>query len=819
MRTQHHKIWDDLLNTLVASSNAPVILLSQQLKILDINIAAESYYDLEKNSVLGEKYSVFYKKFGASPIVSNINNIPTDKVFLKQQIKNKIKTDYWKAYPFKNEKGIITFILLIGEHTFDQNELSNIYDNRAAMYLDSLISQIPQYVYWKNQDFTYLGCNNQLAQIAGLACKEDIAGKTDHDFGWKKKRISQLRKTDEAVIKQGIDTAEEEIIPIPHTNEKRVMITHKKPLRDESGKIIGLLGISTDITDRKKMEIELKAAKEKAEEFNALKSKFIQNMEHDIRTPAAGLEQTLSILLSKETDSFKKEVIQFSLSAAEELKILLNSILNFDRLKYDNPLLEAPVKLSSIFHSIYMLNWPTANVQQLKFHYKIDGNIPSIVISDEHRIKHILLNLVGNALKFTKTGEVFFEARLINKKGRNLLIEFTVKDTGIGIPENKRNVIFERFVRLDDSNRGIYKGTGLGLANVKDYVEQLGGEFKPIQSTEGMGTTFAILIPMKASLDQQMELSSNSAKSKEEIEFFKEPTAKPPQKKSLKKEKRKVQSPAKKTTSMPAKNKRAHALLVEDSLLAQRMTQSVLSELDCDLDIPGTAEEALKLISKNEYDLIFADIGLPGMDGIEMTRHIRYEERKKAARPLPIIGQSAQADATNKKACIGAGMQDLLPKPLTKRVATELLNNYVPQYAEEHPSAIKFAKKRIYHKQVIDRELFKDIIRNNPGTIKNFIVLTQEMLETDVLDFEKAYQNKNWKDLLFLTHKLRGGFACIAAMRLEETCGHLEEYLREYKDQRPNLVLVKALHDIILDEIKKLKTELKKDAFNNHKKS
>jgi len=347
-----------------------------------------------------------------------------------------------------------------------------------------------------------MGVNREWLELVGLNSIEQVIGKKDEVFFGN--AAESLRANDRWVMETHNTLVKEEAVQLK-SGEKRYFIATKMPRYDVHGRIIGIIGNSIDITERKKMEEALKRAK-KIEEFNELRSKFIQNMRNDIRTPVSGLEQTLSILLNKEEDPFKQEVLEFSVGAVEELKSLLNTFLNFDRERYHNPLRHEQFRLSTVFQSIYRLELPTANTKRLQFHYKIDKYIPAIILSDEFRIKHILLNLVGNALKFTHAGEVFFEAKLIKKEGRNLLIEFIVKDTGIGIPESKRKVVFEKFVRLEDSNHGIYKGAGLGLANVKEYVEQLGGEFKPIQSTEGKGTTFAILIPMKVSLDQRMKI-------------------------------------------------------------------------------------------------------------------------------------------------------------------------------------------------------------------------------------------------------------------------------------------------------------------------
>ena len=670
--------------------------------------------------------------------------------------------------------------------------------------LVSVIDLIPANVYWKDLSFIYKGCNKLTATKAGFKSKEKIIGIDDFELakklGWDEDIAKSFRRDDELVIstKKPRLNIEEPPVILPD-GSVYYQLTKKVPIFNEAGKVIGVLGISVDITNLKKLQKELKSAKETAEEFNTLREKFIQNMEHDLRTPLSGLESAISLLSQEEVNPERAKLFKFASAETEAFKSIINAILNFDHKRYTEPVLNEPCQLTNTFRSIYVMNYLAADAKGLKLHYRLDENIPSIVLSDEERIKHILLNLVGNSIKFTEKGEVFFEAKLVRRKNRNLLIEFIVKDTGIGIPKDKYKIIFERFVRLDDSNKGRYKGTGLGLANVKDYVEQLGGEFRPIQSEPNKGTTFAILIPMKESLDQAMPLPSDQERAKkDEIEFFYDPARKPEKPEladtkpgDVKPEKK--ESPASTTSEPPAKT---IVLLIEDSPPAQFMGKIAIKGANCDVEAASTAEEALKMLEKKDYDLIFADIGLPGMNGVEMTRHIRYNERKKGKRPTPIVGQTANANTKTKKAGIEAGMQDLLAKPLTPTNVTDMLRNYTPHFSQIDaapaiPKAIKAA-------HVIDFEALKTWWKDK-DSLREAMEQTKDSMLKDIDDFKVAFAESNWKQLLFLAHKMRGGFVYLAASRVEEACSYLEDYLNNTK--KPDGKAIKPLYQMVLTEL------------------
>jgi PAS domain S-box-containing protein len=669
----------------------------------------------------------------------------------------------------------------------DITEYKKSIENAQAN-LKNIILNIPGSLYLKNKKLEYLDCNDFVLRMAGFENKSQIVGKTDYEMPWRH-QADLIVKNDKEVVEKGI-TQEFEETPTLADGTRMTMVTRKTPLRDLKGNIIGVLGISMDISTRKKMEQALREAKSKAEEFNKLKSQFIENMQHDLRSPASGVMQALAYLREVEKDPKKLDIVKVGLGSSEALMALLNEIVESSKKDYSNPVLDEPIKIEPIFESVYRLNAASAKMKRLKFHYRIDKKVPKVVISDKYRLERILLNLVGNAVKFTEKGEVFFEAKCIKQDGRNLLIEFTVKDTGIGIPEDKKGIIFERFVRLDPSNRGIYKGIGLGLTNVREYVRDLEGEFRPIDSAAGSGTTFSYLIPIKASLDQDMKLPSvEKPTSKVSVEAI-QPKVEPTE----------VPTPVAESPS-PEKATCGNFLLVEDSLPAQFMTKSLIKAIGCDIDIAGTAEEALEMIKQKSYDLIFADIGLPGMDGIEMTRHIRYDERKKGGKRIPIIGQSANASTANRKACIEAGMQDLLAKPLNTRVVKEVLKNYAEPYARTHLSK-PFVVPEIKNTTIIDHDIL-DSIWKNKEELHNTLRQTEPTTLKDISDFKRANENKDWKQVLFLAHKMRGGFVYLGASRVEEACNYLEEYLSEHKNKGVDEKIVGQMVTIVLTEVDK----------------
>jgi len=373
-----------------------------------------------------------------------------------------------------------------------QNYIERIHD-----YYNGLIAVMPGSIYWKNDRGDYLGCNNNLASILHLDNASSIIGKTDFDL-MPKKQATIVSKTDQEIIQTGKAKSLEEI-GFDLSGREAIYFTHKIPIYDNQNNVIGLLGISLDITQLKKTEKDLIRAKETAEAANAAKSQFVANMEHDLRTPTSGIYGLLKGWVAHEPKKAERKKFYGLLSqSAWQLLKLLDSILEFTRLESGKkPILEKKFRIRTFIDYLVELEQPAALTKHLKLSTKVAKDVPDIVKGDRFRVYRILINIVSNAIKFTQNGSINISVKLVQKakdKDHRVFLAFEIKDTGIGIPKDEQEKVYEKFVRLDPSNRGIYKGSGLGLTVVKEFVNDLSGEIDLV-SELGKGSKFTIVLP------------------------------------------------------------------------------------------------------------------------------------------------------------------------------------------------------------------------------------------------------------------------------------------------------------------------------------
>jgi len=400
------------------------------------------------------------------------------------------------------------------ETNWDAASLEKKELHKKLYYLENIISLMPGHVYWKNRDSVYLGCNNQMAKTIGLKTRHNLVGKTDYDLPWNKK-AHLLIENDQNVMNTGVPQEFEE----RGTRSDGTLLvgqTNKTPLKNQKGDIIGVLGISLDITNLKKTEEKLKRAKVKAEAASHVKSEFIANMSHDIRTPITGmLGLTQALIDQAEMTQSKIKNISPSNSTQKTLHFLIREmsditqyygkllIISTDELlQLCNEVLEI-IRLDSgkmdektgafhlhdlVQHNVDLLR-PVSAHKQLELTLRIDKNLPTYLLGFRIYLDRIILNLLSNALKFTEKGYVHISIGLAEKykkpvpAGGTINIQIIVEDTGIGIPKNKHKEIFAHFSRLNSSYQSTYKGSGLGLYSVKRYLEAMKGEVK-IESEE-----------------------------------------------------------------------------------------------------------------------------------------------------------------------------------------------------------------------------------------------------------------------------------------------------------------------------------------------
>ncbi len=404
-----------------------------------------------------------------------------------------------------------------------------------------------------------------------------------------------------------------------------------------------LHAILNDITPRLQAETALMAAKAKAEEANAAKSAFLANMSHEIRTPLNGVLGMLQLLEDTPLSEEQAEFAEMALQASKRLNRLLSDILDLSKVEAGKlSLHEIEFSLAEVRSSVLDIFGSMARKKKIGFNFILDDQLPETVIGDDNRLRQILLNLVGNAVKFTDEGHVRVDVSLAGThiRGGLLSIVFTVTDTGCGIPRKQLQSIFDPFEQVENAFVKKRSGFGLGLAIVNRLVELMGGTVV-VASEEGSGTAFRVALPFRSSLPEQKQHDKESDRLQE--------------------------------------NGNSHAaelnvLLAEDDHVSQLLVARLLEKRSYTLCIVENGSKALQLLQERDFDLVLMDVQMPVMDGIAATRAIRQGRAGKSNVGIPIIALTAYAMAGEREKIMEAGMSAFLAKPVTLRTLLQTIN-------------------------------------------------------------------------------------------------------------------------------------------------
>jgi two-component system aerobic respiration control sensor histidine kinase ArcB len=536
----------------------------------------------------------------------------------------------------KEFKSVSSLIEKLTGHKLKKASSIEKYVSGLYSYLENIISRMPGLVYWKDRDGVYLGCNENLARKMGLASRHDVVGKTDYEI-FSENEADLLRKNDADTMDSGKAISIEESA-IMGNNTKEYYITNKVPLYDESQThVIGILGISLDITDLKNTEQELREAKELAERTTQAKSYFLATMSHELRTPLNGILGMAQVLMTQTPRTEQIEYVQAIEQSGKNLLILINDVLDFSRLEAGQIVLRSEkFGLKHLIEQVVTSMHCVINDKKIELKAKLDPKLPEFIQGDEGRLRQVLINLVGNAIKFTSQGQVVIAVNMLSSTARKIKIAFIIEDTGIGIPTDKLNVIFERFTQVESEYGRRFEGSGLGLAIVKNLVELMNGDVE-VESELGKGSTFTCCIPFSLPEQGLSDLDSQSLFLETPLTFD------------------------------------VYILVVEDNPINQKVIHSMLTGLGCKVDMASNGKEAIKRFKKHEYDLIFMDLGLPDMDGLQVTKALLELQIKLERKPVPIVALTAHVMESDHKNCRNAGMSDIITKPIMRAQLVELL--------------------------------------------------------------------------------------------------------------------------------------------------
>ncbi|MGO9641340.1 MAG: response regulator [Candidatus Acidiferrales bacterium] len=514
--------------------------------------------------------------------------------------------------------------------------------------LRTLIDNIPDHIYLKDQETRFLLCNRALAQRFGAASSDEILGRTDFDF-FPKEVAARFLADEQKILRSGEPLLHHEEWRTDEHGNQRWTLTTKVPLHDESGKIIGLVGIGRDITAQKHAVEEMRNAQHAAEAASRAKSEFVANMSHEIRTPLNGIIGMTELALDTNLTDEQAEYLDAVKLSADALLSVVNDILDFSKIEagkldLDDIDFNLPELLEETIRTLAL----RANQKKLELLCHVNPDVPQMVKGDPARLRQVVLNLLGNAIKFTDRGEVELQVGKEAIRDGHAALHFRVRDTGIGIPTEKQTSIFEAFSQADSSSTRRYGGTGLGLTISRRLVKMMGGEIWA-ESELGHGSMFHFTARFGLS-QSDSEAPSPLA---EDLQGVK-------------------------------------ALLVDDNATNLQILQTMLSRWGMQVSVASSGKAALQLVAEaheagESFAFVLTDLHMPEMDGFALIEKIRELQDQPKATFMMLSSGSQRGDAAR---CRELGIAAYLTKPIRQAELRKAIQSVRELNASEGGAAL-----------------------------------------------------------------------------------------------------------------------------------
>jgi PAS domain S-box-containing protein len=538
---------------------------------------------------------------------------------------------------------------------------------------------------------------------------------------------------------------------------------------NSEGKVIGAVIVTRDITEQKEVEKELieakvfaelttviaEEAKIKAETAAVLseeslktKQQFLSNMSHEIRTPMNAIIGFTKVMLKTQLSDKQREYLDAIKLSGDTLIVLINDILDLAKIEAGKMTFEeTPFKIySSLFAMIHLFERKIEE-KNIKLVKEFDKNLPNVIIGDPIRLHQIIINLLSNAVKFTSAGEIIVNVHLVKEDTESSTISFSVADTGIGIPEDKLNSIFDNFQQASDSTSRLYGGTGLGLAIVKQLIESQGGSIS-VKSKESVGSKFTFELTFK--------------KSKYEI------------------------LPNVEIVYLDSDIKNIQVLAVEDIVLNQLLMKTLLDDFGFEGDIAENGKIAIEKISNKYYDIILMDLQMPVMNGFEATDYIRNRLKSD----IPIIALTADVTTVDLEKCMNVGMNGYIAKPVDEKLLYNKIVSLVRKPQVE--SNINFKKsKDIKTSKCINLDYLAHRTKSDPHLMIEIITLYLEQTPSLILTMKKSFSLEDWNGLNAAVHKIIPSFSI---MGISSDIENLAKSIKQYTTLNQQKEIV---HDLI----------------------
>ncbi|MCE3229942.1 MAG: histidine kinase [Bacteroidetes bacterium] len=508
--------------------------------------------------------------------------------------------------------------------------------------------------------------------------------------------------------------------------------------KDEGGNVLGVVIVARDVTEQKLVEKELteakvfaelataiaEEAKRKAESAasiaeDAVKSKqqFLSNMSHEIRTPMNAIIGFTKVMLKTDLTAKQKEYLTAIKMSGDALIALINDILDLAKVDAGKmTFVQIPFKMTVSLSAMLHLFETKIQEKNLALIKEYDPNIPEVLLGDAVRLHQIILNLVSNAVKFTTTGKITVSVRLLSEDEETVTLEFAVTDTGIGIPANKIDKIFENFQQATSGTSRLYGGTGLGLAIVKQLVESQNGSIR-VKSKVNEGSAFSFILSF--------------GKTKEQAQLEPEPAERDTEIKNIK------------------------VLVVEDIPLNQLLMKTMLDDFGFERDIAANGRIAIEKLQNKSYDIILMDLQMPEMNGVEATAIIRNNLNSR----IPIIALTADVTTVDLEKCKAAGMNDYVAKPVDERLLYSKIIGLVKKPARVKTGKNKGSVPEIKKERCTNLHYLNYRTKSDPVLMMEMISLYLEQIPPLINVMKQSVNDKDWDLLYSAVHKIIPSFS------------------------------------------------------------
>jgi len=742
----------EYVRSLIEGTLDPLITITSEGLITDMNEAFARITGIRRSEITG---TLFYNYFTRPHIAEDASR----EVFEKDSLK-----DVQLTLKCANNK--MTDVLLNGSVYRDVNgtvmgAVMVAREKILSKYSRSLIEASLDPLITINSEGKITDMNQALSNITGIT-REKITGTEFFDYFTDR---DKARDVYQEAFSKGIVV--DSPLTIRHRDGKLTDVLFSGSVyRDDRGFIQGIVIVARDITGRKKFENELIEARRRAEEAVKAKQQFLSNMSHEIRTPMNAIVGFTKVVLKTDLDEKQREYINAIKISGDALIVLINDILDLAKVDAGKMTFEQiPFKLSVSLDAMLHLFETKAKEKNLKLIREYDSEIPDVLVGDPVRLHQVILNLVSNALKFTSEGSITVSVTILEQDRRKITLNFSIRDSGIGIPESKLDSIFDNFQQASSGTSRVYGGTGLGLAIVRQLVVAQGGTVN-VQSAPGKGSIFSIVLTFKKT-HETIRNAPEQARDMEDI------------------------------------GKRGKILVVEDVALNQLLMKTLLEDAGFDLVIADNGKMALDKMKGQVFDLVLMDLQMPQMNGFEATAAIRKQLKSK----VPIIALTADVTTVDLEKCKKVGMNDYISKPIDDKVLFKKIATYLN--LKENTREIELSKKQSMEEgRITNLDFLRQLTKNNPDMINEMIRVYLEETPQLLGKMKDALESKDWQVLRAAAHSIFPSFATVG---IDNSVGNKAKEIQIFAEKKEHPEKVKELLNSLETAFQRAAEELRED--------